>query len=237
MDNPRCLVLFLESCRSERTKETYLFHLEKFLKWSKKDYESLLFLSKPELTDLLVDYALYLKKRVSPNSIAMYFAGVFKFLDMNDKEYNKRKIHFIFGEKVERGGDRAITNNDLNQMLRVCSTHKDRALVQIFSAVGCRPQAISDLKLKDVEAIGEDCLSLRIYAGSTHARFTFLHRIASDSLLKYHKWRESVGEKLTSDSWVFAGNRRFASMPTEPVAPETIAKIFTLLMKKAGIRG
>jgi len=235
MDNPRCLVIFLESCRSERTKKDYLFKLDKFLKWAEKDYESVLFLSKPELTDLLVDYALYLKKRVSPNSIAMYFAGVFKFLDMNDKEYNKRKIHFLFGEKVERGGDRAITNKELNQMLRACSTHKDRAMLQVFSAVGCRPQAISDLKLKDVDAIGDDCLSLRIYAGSTHARFTFLHGIASDSLRKYHKWRESQGEKLTSDSWVFVGNRKFASMPTEPLSPTTIAKIFVLLMKKAGI--
>jgi len=229
------LTLFLESCRTKSTKKNYLFQLEKFLKWAKKDYGSLLFLAKPELTDLLCEYALYLKKRVSPNSIACYFAGVYKFLDMNDKEYNKRKIQFLFGEKVERGGDRAITNKELNEMIRVCSSHKDRALVHLFSAVGCRPQAICDLKLRDVEGIGNGCLSLRIYAGSTHARFVYLHGLASDSLSKYYKWRESKGEKLTSDSWVFISNRKFASMPTEPLSPETVAKIFTLLMKKAGI--
>jgi len=229
------LTFFLESCRTEATRKTYEFGIGKFFKWSGKDFESILFLTKPELTDLLCDYALYLKKRVSPNSIAFYFAGIYKYLDVNDKEYNKKKIQFLFGEKVERGGDRAITDKELNEIIRVCSSHKDRALVNVFSACGSRPQAICDLKLRDVEGIGNGCLSLRIYAGSTHARFVYVHEFASDSLKKYHAWRESKGEKLISDSWVFIGNREFASMPIEQMSATTMAKIFSGLMKKAGI--
>ncbi|MCZ6582271.1 MAG: hypothetical protein O6761_03765, partial [Thaumarchaeota archaeon] len=63
-DKPRDLVIFLESCRTESTRKYYLHSLTLFLKWSGKDYGSLLFLAKPELTDLLVDYALYQKKRI-----------------------------------------------------------------------------------------------------------------------------------------------------------------------------
>ena len=236
MDNPRCLVLFLESCRSESTRETYLFHLEKFLKWSKKDYESLLFLAKPELTDLLVDYVLYMKKRVSPNSLPCYFAGLFKFLDMNDKEYNKRKINSLFGEKLKRRGDRPITNKELNEMIRISSNEKQIALIHVFSATGCRPEAITSLRLKDVEEIGDGCSSLRVYAGSTHESFVFLHRIASNALKKYHGWRESNGEKLRSDSLVFTASRKFASMPAKPLHNTTIARIFSGIMIKAKIK-
>ncbi len=236
MDNPRCLVLFLESCRSESTREAYLFHLEKFLKWAKKDYESLLFLAKPELTDSLVDYALYLKKRVSPNSIQCYFAGIFKFLDMNDREYNKRKINCLSGEKLKRRGDRPITNKELNEMIRVSSNEKQKAMIHVFSATGCRPEAITGLRLKDVKDIGDGCLSLRVYAGSTHESFVFLHRLASDALKKYHSWRKENGEKMTSDSLVFTASRKFASMPTKPLDSTTIGKILSGIMKKAKIQ-
>jgi len=236
MDKPRCLVLFLESCRSEVTKKDYLFELNKFLKWAKKDYESLLFLAKPELTDLLVDYTLYLKKRVSPNSLPTYFAGLFKFLDMNDSEYNKRKIQSLFGEKLKRRGDRPITDKEINEMIRVSSNEKQRALIHVFSATGCRPEALSHLRVKDIQEIGDGSLSIRVYTGSEHESFVFLHRIASDSLKKYHTWREANGEKISSDSLVFTASRNFALMPTKPLHPSTISTIITVLMNKAKIK-
>jgi len=236
VEEPRCLVLFLESCKSESCRKNYLFQLEKFLKWSKKDYESLLFLAKPELTNLLVDYALYLKKRVNPNSLPIYFGGIFKFLDMNDREYNKRKINSLFGEKVKRRGDRPITDEELNEMIRVSSNEKQKSLIHVFSATGCRPDAITSLRLKDVKEIGDGCLSLRVYAGSTHESFAYLYRLASDALKKYHAWREANGEKMTSESLVFVASRQFASMSSKPLRPTTIAKIFSGIMKKAKIK-
>jgi len=195
-DKPRVLILFLESCRSESTKKYYLASLNMFLKWASKDYDSLLFLAKPELTNLLVDYALYQKKRISPNSISTYFAGVFKFLDLNDREYNKKLVKGLFGEKVKRRGDRPITDAELNEMIRVSSNERQRALIHVFSATGCRPEAITELRLKDVEEIGDDCLSLRVYAGSLHESFVFLHRLASEALKTYHSQREANGEKM-----------------------------------------
>jgi len=85
-EKPRCLVLFEASCKSEATKQSYLYELEKFVRWSNKDYDALLFLEKTELTDLLVDYALYLKQRVSANSMPIYFAGIFKFFEMQQEK-------------------------------------------------------------------------------------------------------------------------------------------------------
>jgi integrase len=236
MENPRSLVLFLESCRSEVTKKHHQLVLDRFLQWANKDYESLLFLEKPELTDLLIDYALHMKKRVSPNSLPSYFAGIYKFLDMNDKEFNKRKIKALFGEPVKRAGDKALTNAEIQMMIRVASTEKQMALIDVFSANGCRPEAISELKLKHIESIGDECLSLTIYAGSTHETYVFLHKLASDSLKRYHKWRTDNGEKLTSESWVFNADTNLVTKPILKMHSTSISSIFADLMKKAGIK-
>jgi len=206
------------------------------VEWTKKDFESLLFLSKPELTDLLVDYVLYKKKRVNPNSLPCYFAGIFKFLDINDREYNKRKINSLFGEKVKRRGDRPITDKELNEMIKASSNEKQKALIHVFSATGCRPEAITGLRVKDVEEIGDGCLSLKVYADSTHESFVFLHRLASNALKKYHTWRESNGEKMASDSLVFTASRKWASLPAKPLHTTTIAKILSGIMIKAKIK-
>ena len=125
---PRCLVLFEESCRSKSTKKVYLFEFNKFVKWTGKDYEQLLFLEKTELTDKLVDYALHLKKRVSPNSMPIYFAGIFKFFEMNDREFNKRKIRALYGEKVKRVGFLPITDEQINAMMKVLSESKTKSI-------------------------------------------------------------------------------------------------------------
>jgi len=233
---PRCLIIFEESCRTDVTRKAYLFQLDKFVKWAGKDFESLLFLSKPELTDLLVDYALYLKKRVSPNSLPNYFAGIFKFFDIGDREYNKRKINSLFGEKVKRKGDRPITDQELNEMIRVASSEKARALIHVLSATGCRPKGITELKLKDIEQMPDGCLSLLIYAGSTHEFVTFLHSVATNSLKKYHAWRVEHGEKLTSDSLVFVNSRKFVSLSIKPLDSTTIARILSGVMDKAKIK-
>jgi len=233
---PRCLILFEESCKSERTFQTYLYHIDRFLNWAHKDYESLLFLEKLELTDLLVDYAIYEKKRVSPNSIPLIFAGIFKFLEMNDREFNKRKIRFIFPEKVKSGGERAITDQELIEMVRVASSEKAQALIHVLSATGCRPEGIAELQMKHIEEMPDGCLSLTVYAGSLKEYTTFLHGVATRALKKYHAWRELHGEKLNPESFVFTGTRVFATLPSKQLHYTTIATIISNVMKKANVR-
>jgi len=236
LTKPRCLILFEESCKSKRTLQTYLYHIDRFLNWAHKDYESLLFLEKPELTDLLVDYAIYQKKRVSPNSLPLVFAGIFKFLEMSDREFNKKKIRSVFPEKVKSGGERAITNPELNEMIRVATSEKAQALIHVLSATGCRPEGIAELQMKHIEEMPEDCLSLTIYAGSLKEYTTFLHRIATRALKKYHAWRELRGEKLTPESFVFSNTKVFATLPKKQIHHTTIAKIISSCMKKANVR-
>ena len=85
-------------------------------------------------------------------------------------------------------------------MVRVCQNQKQRALVYLFSSTGDRPQAIAELKMKHLEPIGDGCLSLRLYDGSLHEMYSFLHEKATNELKKYFEWREKQGEKLTPES-------------------------------------
>jgi len=106
------MLYFLESCKSEATRKSYEFQIEKFLKWSGKDFESIKFLPKIEVTNLLCDYALYLKKRISANSLLNYFAGIFKLFKIAEIDFNRAKVVGIFPSKVSLRGYRAITDQE-----------------------------------------------------------------------------------------------------------------------------
>jgi hypothetical protein len=59
VESPRCLKLFLNSCKNNATRETYANHLNAFLKHVGKDHESLLALSDSELNIILEDYIMF----------------------------------------------------------------------------------------------------------------------------------------------------------------------------------
>jgi len=88
-------MLFEETIRSKHTLDVYRVLFNAFLKWANKDPESLLFLSKKELQNLIIDYIVHRKKRVSPNSILSNIAPIFKFLDANDVDFNGEKTSYI----------------------------------------------------------------------------------------------------------------------------------------------
>ena len=88
-------------------------------------------------------------------------------------------------------------------MMKVCQNQKQRALIYLFSSTGARPEAIAELKMKHLEPIGNGCLSLRLYDGSLHEMYSFLHEKATIELKKYFEWREKQGEKINPESFVF----------------------------------
>ena len=59
VENPRCLELFLNSCKNKATRETYVNYLNAFLKYVEKDYESLWMLSDSELNETIENYVMF----------------------------------------------------------------------------------------------------------------------------------------------------------------------------------
>ena len=98
--NPRCLELFLNCCKSKATRETYANHLTAFLKHVEKDHESFLMLSDVERNIILEDYAMFCKSsgRYSASSIRGIFSAIDKFLFVNDKTMNKKKLMMFLPE-------------------------------------------------------------------------------------------------------------------------------------------
>ena len=101
----RSLLIFEAACRSEYTKRTYKFYLNKFLEFAKiKDHDKLLTLKTGALQEKLEDYVLYLKNRVSPNSLQTMIAPLELFFSMNDRILNWKKIKKLFPATIKRTG-------------------------------------------------------------------------------------------------------------------------------------
>ena len=142
VESPRCLKLFLNSCKNTATRETYSNHLNAFLKHVGKDHESLLVLSDSELNETLEDYVIFCSNndRYAVSSIRGIVAGIEKFLFINDRTINKKKL-MMFLPEAKKTSQRAITTDEVRLLLSASANPRQRALIHILSATGCRPTA------------------------------------------------------------------------------------------------
>lgn len=236
-ETPRSLFLFEESFRSEKTKELYVYYLNRFLIWAHKDHESLLVLSSSELDILLQDYLIYLKKRMNPNSLKPLFASIDKFLVLNDKTYNKRKLKMLFPETLKLGNERAFTTAEIKRILDYSDSTRNKAILHMLAATGCRIGALVDFQMKHISKMPDGCMAFRFYAGSKWEYFSFAHREAVKALKEYHNTRQKEGELLTEESYVFRPLRFFEKAKNKnQITEKAIASQNSYLIKKAGIK-
>ena len=203
----RCITIFENSCKTKSTFKSFLYFLDTFLKWSKYDYDSLLELNSERLEDRLQDYVMYLKRRVkdgelSPNSIPDILIAIFKFLKCNRKKIDRDLIKEHYPDKVKMGGDRAITDEEIIQLLDF-GDKRDTAIIHIVSATGARPEAISELKMKHITKLEDGFTKLILYADDfKHEMITFLHPEATHAMNEYLEWRKRKGDKITDESYL-----------------------------------
>jgi integrase len=217
---------------------TYIEFLDRFLKWSHTDFESLLLVPQIELEEILQDYCIYLKKRVdnkeiSSNSVPYFFNGIFKFLKVNRKKIEIESITQLFPEKSKLGGDLAITTEQCKILLDSTGDKRDKALIHVFCATGARPEAICELQLKNRESHLDGFFKLILYSGHSHEMVTFLHPEAAKAVTEYLDWRRSRGETLTDDSYVFRGNFLDCN---EKLSSNVMGSIMNRLWKNSGIK-
>ena len=193
MVNPRCFELFQSACTSKHTRETYTQLMNLFLKWANKDYESLLVLTDSELQKLLEDYMMYCKKRYARAGIKTRFASIEKFLFVNDRIVNKRKLMMFLPEKLKTK-QRAITTDEIRTMLAYCGSKRNIAIVHLFSGTGCRPEALADLRIRDIEELPDGYTSVILYAGSNNELQHFYHSEVTNAVNEYLDERKQEGE-------------------------------------------
>jgi hypothetical protein len=134
----RSLLLFESAIKTEVTKKQYTFYLKQFLTHTKlQDPDVLLTLKDSAIQVILEDYLLYLKKKLSPNSIAPIFAALELFLSMNDKTSNFKKIRKMFPSTIKKSGSEAWTAEDVKKMLEVAGSKRNKTLILLMSSTGC----------------------------------------------------------------------------------------------------
>jgi len=236
MINPRCFEMFQMACSSKRTRETYTHLLDYFLKWADKDYESLLVLSDSELQTLLEDYMMYCKRRYARAGIRGRFASIEKFLFVNDRIVNKKKLMMFLPEKLKTK-QRAITTEEIRSMLNYCGSKRNLAIVHVFSAMGIRPEALADLRIRDIEEMSDGYTSVIVYAGSNNELQSFYHSEVTKAVNDYLDERKQEGELLKPESWLFRQKSFFSnSVGISPLNVHGVESIISNIMKHAGIK-
>jgi len=235
-NKPRSQVLFENACTSNATLSTYSGLFGQFLKWAHKDHESLLLLSGNQLNIVLEDYLIFMKKRYPRSTVKTHLAAITKFLIINDRTVNSKKLAMFLPEESKRGGERAITTEEIQKILSVAGTKRAKAIIHLLSATGSRPEALCDLKIKHIGPMTDNCKNLILYADSTHELVTFLHQEASSAIDEYFDERTKRGEYLKSESYVI-GRETFILNENKPrpVTVNSLESSLTHVMKRAGI--
>ncbi len=240
---PRCLILFESACKSKRTFKTYKFLLDKFLEWCHKDHESFLMVPVSNLENLLQDYCIFQRKRVdsneiSPNSIPTYFNPIFRFLKVNRVKIDKESIIQLFPDKKKLGGYDAVTTEQLVKLLNATDTKRDKAIIHFFSATGARPEAVCELQLKHLTEYQDGFFKVVLYSDDfKHEMITFLNPESAKALKEYFEERESNGERLTAESWVFVvTNPRSLNPSSNSMSYNVLENMMLRVWSRSGIK-
>ena len=200
----RSIRLFENAIKSEITRKGYRYQLDKFLEWSKiKDFDSLLEAPEKNIQELLEDYIMYLKKKVSPNTVPVYFAPIELFFTMNDVDTNYKKLRKLFPATEKSASGRAYTRQEIQKILRNAKTKRGIALVLLLASSGLRKGAIPGIKLKHMKKIDESSYSILIYEGSKQEDYVFTTPEATTPIDDYLDERRKDGEYMDGETPLF----------------------------------
>jgi len=108
----RSLLLFENSIKSDAIKIEYLKNLHRFKDFYKlKDYDSILGIPQKKLQEMIEDYVMDIKRKVSPNTVPTRIYPLLAFFEINDVDIKWRKIRRLFPAKVKKSGGKAYTQN------------------------------------------------------------------------------------------------------------------------------
>lgn len=223
--------MFEQAIKSEVTRKGYLYQLTEFRKWANiKDFNGLLEAPEKDIQILLEDYVMYLKKKISPNSIPIYFAPIELFYVMNDVNVNFKKIRKLFPDKVKKGNERGYSHGQVQTILNASKTKRHKALVLLLASSGCRIGAIPDIRLKHLTKI-EDCYSIKIYEGDKEEDFIFTTPEASLAIDAYLDERRKDGEYIDGESTLFRTIYRLGIEKVIPCSVDLLSHTMARLVK------
>lgn len=229
---------FSQSLRSAATKKDYLASLSYYMSYLKiDDYEQLT--AEPALIQShIIDYLIFLReeRKLAPNSIKSYLAGVKRFYDMNDITINWKRVWMYQGESYKVVDDTAYTADQI-KLLVDNADMRDKAIILLLASTGMRGGALPKLRLKDLTPI-DNLYKIRVYKHTHEQYYTFCTPEARKSIDDYLDYRRRTGERLGNDTPLF--RRRFNpdndATLVRPIGFSGIASIISHLLNMTGVR-
>jgi hypothetical protein len=140
---------FINSLKSESTRKSYTFCIEKFLVHYEKDLGQFLRLPQDEMTNLIIKY--FVDNKISNKYKNLMNATLKHACEINDVVLNWKKIKkFISSEKTgneTNGRDRGYTDKEIQKILKFSDHSSNRFLDEILKNVN-KMAEINNLKLR-----------------------------------------------------------------------------------------
>lgn len=238
MAESRSLKLFFNSIKSERTRITYEYNLKRFVKFYKlKSIEAILEIESRKLQEMIEDYIMQRKSNGLSTSMLNSEVSALETLSVtNDVLVNWKKIRKLFPEQKKPTGEMAWSTEDIQDMLSVTSSLRNKAVIYFFASTGVREGAIPDLKLKHLMEMPMGCKSVTVYDGTKEEYLTFLTPEASSALDNYFEKRRSDGEHMTLESPVFRQVYSIGMAKAKPITTDSLAGLIESILDKANLR-
>ena len=204
MKEQKSMMLFEATIKSQATLRTYQLHLRKLLEYSKiKDYDSLITLKPKQIQVLLEDYLLFLRKKLSPNSIPTIFSCYQSFFSYHVDGVNFKRIKRMFPAKEIQSGREAYTTEQVRSLIDNTVSRKIKAIIHFMASSGVRVGALHELRLKHIENMPNECKSVLVYPDTISEYTTFITSECFEAIEDYLTYRKLKGEIITEDSFVF----------------------------------
>jgi hypothetical protein len=144
--------------------------------------------------------------KISPSTVPNYFKPAKLFCEMNEISLNWKKIRRGLPTARQAANDRAPTVEEI-QKLTEYPDRRIKPIVYTMISSGIRIGAWDYLRWKHVIPIPDDsgqvlAAKIIVYDGEPEQYYSFITPAAYQSLKDWMDFRQSYGEKITSESWL-----------------------------------
>ncbi len=240
--------------KEPQTKQKYIKDIKYYLQFLKVKDPNLLIIKKfytpqetQKIEDKIVSYITFLKKQgLSHNTIKGRKSAIEFFYVANRINLNWKHISGYIPRPTQARQDIAYSIEDIQKMLNVATSERDRFLIYLLSSTGMRIGALTDLKYGNVEPVepegylGKHLYKIIVYKGHRSEYYTFTSFECAEALDSYIEYRKRMGENITDNSPLLRNpvnsNLAHVKKPNKVKPVKTFVHPIYRITQKAGLR-
>jgi integrase len=240
--------------KEPQTKQKYIKDIRYYLQFLNVKDPNLLISKKfytpqetQKIEDKIVSYITFLKKQeLSHNTIKGRKSAIEFFYVANRINLNWKHISGYIPRPTQTRQDIAYSIEDIQKMLNVATSERDRFLIYLLSSTGMRIGALTDLKYGNIEPVkpegyqGKYLYKIIVYKGHRLEYYTFTSFECAEALDSYIEYRRRMGEIITDNSPLLRNpvnsNLAHVKKPNKVKPVKTFVHPIYRITQKAGLR-